>query len=226
MIMFGECLQDVFLCVLAEQVNANPDVLKRLLADLEDIYWRYEWDPGSSDEPFDAGIRFEVVPLGAGWFAMRHGKTVDGLWLSDEMDQLDLREQVVRVLSGEQTRLKLPRKFPKLTIDSIEVAKRYSETEVQLRSGCETRDHIVCPASIVQVSDSDLIELIERIDELSAKLWPYVVYRKERPHAVRFSRWPTDGKGESIRLGFSYLEPYRAQIEAMLAGTRPMIPFD
>ncbi len=233
MTMIADSGGQVLLSIPAKQVRADAPTLKQLLSDLEAITWGSGFDAASSNEIYDAAMYFQVAPPGTGlWGGSGGGLVTDGLWLHDELEDLNLRGQITRILSAFQPRLDLPHHFPRHSIRSLAAAKAFPRAQVSLQSGRENRPHAACPASMVGVSDGELLTLITLIDEWSAKMWPQVVYRDTRSHTVQYSLkggtylTTTASNRNTLRLGFTYLEPVRPQIEAMLRGTRPMIPIE
>ncbi len=234
MTMVADYGGQVLLSVPAKQVRAHATTLQRLLSDLESITFGSGFNAADSGEIDSANMYFQIAPPGTGlWGGCGGGLVTDGLWLHDELDhELDLRGQIAGILGGLQHRLELPHQFPNQPILSLAQAKMYPRSQVMLRSGREIRDHLTCPAALIQVSETDLLTMIDLIDQWTSKAWPYVVVRDGKPNSVLYylRRCPSlDNRGSNwntIHLGFKYLEPIRPQLEAMLFGKRPMIPID
>jgi len=88
-------------------VIASEPALNQLLCDLENITWG-AGGLAEDDQPYDAQIYYEVLPVGSGvGGGMGGGLVVDGVWVHRELEQESLREQIEAVILGRCSRLAL-----------------------------------------------------------------------------------------------------------------------
>lgn len=180
-------------CPLA-MLQAVAEVRAQILLDLEDIIWGRGFRSVVDSQYSDAQemlYRGTVDEISAGrWFAPR-GLLHRGVWIEQTIHDAEVRDQIVRVLTGQQPRLLLPEWWPNdapipfHSFASLEEARVYAtraiaEIEPRGRGACETMIRI--PVDQIKIDESDLVRLSEylaRLDSLTEGAYvPGSVVRK------------------------------------------------
>ncbi|WP_025678832.1 hypothetical protein [Paenibacillus massiliensis] len=99
-IMEGDWGGQIYLSCPMDIVKCNEDTLKNLLIDLDIIAWECNEGEG-------IGLYYEVPQPGEGiGGGMGGGEITEKLWIHEEFSDLNLYEEIEKVLSGAKEKLK------------------------------------------------------------------------------------------------------------------------
>lgn len=169
----------LLVCPLA-MLQTTQEFRVQLLLDLEVIIFGSGFDPGRVSADTDAQemlYRGNVEEICAGaWFASR-GKIHRSVWIEQTADDPEVRDQILRVLTGQQPRLMLPESWPNdppipfHSFASLEEARVYArraiaEIEPRGRGTCQTMIRI--PIDQIKINETDLVRLSEYLARLDS----------------------------------------------------------
>lgn len=171
-----------FLVSPLTMLQATEEIRVQLLLDLAVIILGLGFDPDRVSEDTDAQemlYRGDVEGICAGaWFASR-GHIHRGVWIEQTVDDTEVRDQIVRVITGQQPRLILPKSWPNdppipfETFASLDEARVYARRTIAVieprgRGTCETMIRI--PVDQIGIDETELVRLSEylaRLDSLT-----------------------------------------------------------
>lgn len=84
----------IYLTIPAAKVRCDELALKQALIDIDTMYW---------NDPDGRAVFFECLSIGSDVAGgMGGGKVIDGLWLHQKIEELDIRNEIVAVLDGQK----------------------------------------------------------------------------------------------------------------------------
>lgn len=211
-------------------VKCSHATLQSLLADLARITWGGSFDPAKPSE-LDSGddMYFEALRPGDGVAGGCGGGAVTTqLWLHPEVEvELQLRQQIERVIAGEQPRLELRAGFPKETLGSLAEARTYPRGRVVLVSGFRNWLLVDCAASIVKIGEERLLQLVGELDAWIVRQRKTNAYPAPGIGRLEFYVRPTSPIQQQdenfISVYPSVLDYIRPEIRAVLTGAQPSL---
>lgn len=208
-------------------VKCSHAILNLLLGDLAHITWGGRFDPVHPSEPSDgAGMYFEALRPGDGVAGgCGGGEVTSQLWLHPEVEvELQLRQQIERVIAGQQPRLELRPGFPNTPLGSLLEARSYPRGRVVLVSGFRNWPLVDCAASIVQVSEQRLLDLVGELDAWIVRQRRTNAYPPPGSGRVEFQVRPSSPEPtldeNFIKVHPAVLDRIRPEIRAVLNGSQ------
>jgi hypothetical protein len=198
-------------------LRASAPDRAQLLLDLEGIVGGLGFIQFEDVTDTDAQEFLVKVPLerlvGIDWYASR-GRIYRGVWIPQIIDDSDACDQIIRILAGQQPRLKLPEFWPHgppyhpITFHSLTAARpsgRHAVAQFFSASLGHHQAFLSVPVDLIAIDEDELIRLAEhlaRLDSLLADRYTLgisprksnIVYQtqSERRRALISDLWLTD----------------------------------
>lgn len=175
----ADCGGQILLTCPARYVKCEMGALLQLLADLEQMTWGIGFDPEVREASSDSGVYFEKLSVGCGVAGgMGGGIVCNGAWLHDEVEGWGLRPQIEEVLRGTRERLDVAKGFPDVPLSNLQEARRYPTARATLVSTMHGFPLVDCLVSLIKTEESNLLKLIETLEELVRDKIAYFFYVK------------------------------------------------